>query len=181
MFSFFYHHKYFTDRNSFPTLRYAWDINTHAHMYNLGVEFAIPRLRKLAARKFKHALKDFEERGRWDELRRSLYFEEFLSVTDYVFSSTHKKDGTLRRIVFNFIDFQIRRSETTRLRVVYRAILGVLQEEGIQKDFAPLITDIQVQHLAWLSSLLSLKRPITGSDDGSDLSIETPLSLKRRS
>lgn len=175
MFSFLFHRNYFTDRNNFPDLKYAWDVNTHAHMYKLGVDFAIPPLQKFAARKFKRALKDFEERGRWDELRRSQYFEELLSVIDYVFSSTHKTDGSLRRIIFSFLDFQIRRSESTRLRMIYRAILGVLQKKGTKKDFAALVMDIRVQHLAWLSSLLLAKRPTGGSDDESDLSVEIPV------
>lgn len=149
-------------------------------MYKLGVDFAIPSLHKFAARKFMRALKDFEERGRWDELRRSQNFEELLSVIDYVFSSTHKTNGSLRRTVSNFVDFQIRRCESTRLRMIYRAILGVLQGGGIKKDFASLILDIRVQHLAWLSSLILAKTPSQGSDDGSDVSVEAPVWLRRQ-
>lgn len=59
--------------------------------------------------------------------------------------------------------------------MIYRAILGVLQGGGTQKDFAALVMDIRVQHLAWLSSLLLAKTPSQGSDDGSDVSVDVPV------
>jgi len=60
----------------------------------------------LSAIKAKLALKEFEKRGRWDELRRTTFFEEPLWVTEYVFSSTVEYDRTLRRHVPSFLDLQ---------------------------------------------------------------------------
>lgn len=147
-------------------------------MYVLAETFGAARLKKMAARKFKHALKRFEERGRWDELRRDRYFGELVGVVVYIFSSSTPEDDTaLRTLVGRFLDTQIRRTLELRLKKVYRAISTAVQGGSRKECFVAIVRDIEVQHQLWLAELSGGAR-WTDSDGEVDLSVRMPSWLR---
>lgn len=182
MFTFFYNSSYTIDRNDTPDLAFSWDIDTHARMYDMGERFGAPKLVKYAARRFRHAMKDCEQRALWNEWRRDRYLKELLAVIQFIWEKSGGCGDSLRRHVIRHLNRGRKGESPVGLRKWYAAILVELRF-GREADFCGLVEEVEREHRVWIETWkvrdVRIERSSDEEDiDGVDLSVDCPSWLK---